>query len=172
MKLPSSKATTRPTKYLLSRSNRLLIETRESRNIQPDISGAAPVNLTGTVQGVWDQINSTWPGFPFSHIELASVKPRPMVPAAFMTKGSVKRYFWPITEVDRINKGIAYLRKVPGKPGLPPGPRQCGRVSCAWKSAICESAWQALLTRSLGRVVQRQRTQHGAEQLHRYELTN
>ncbi|KAJ0122472.1 hypothetical protein J7T55_002985 [Diaporthe amygdali] len=44
---------------------------------------------------------------------------------------SVKRYFWPITEVGRVNKGIAYLREVPDKPGLPPGPRQCGRVSCA-----------------------------------------
>jgi hypothetical protein len=34
------------------------------RTVQPDISGALPFNVTGTVQDVWKHINITWPGYP------------------------------------------------------------------------------------------------------------
>lgn len=32
--------------------------------------------------------------------------------------------------------GIKYLKGVPGKPVNGPGPGQCGRVSCSWRTAI------------------------------------
>lgn len=34
--------------------------------------------------------------------------------------------------------GIYYLRDIPGRPGMPPGPGACGRVSCSDASAICK----------------------------------
>lgn len=44
-----------------SHDQRLIHKTH--RTIQPDIPGATPLNLTGTVQEVWAQINTTWPGY-------------------------------------------------------------------------------------------------------------
>lgn len=35
---------------------------RVHRTIEPKITGATPLNLTGTVQEVWDQINNL-PGY-------------------------------------------------------------------------------------------------------------
>lgn len=50
--------------------------------------------------------------------------------------------------IDAIKQGVAYLRDVPGRPGMPPGPGSCGRVSCSDKSAICKSALHGSLLRS------------------------
>lgn len=49
--------------------------------------------------------------------------------------------------IDAIKQGVAYLRDVPGRPGMPPGPGSCGRVSCSDKSAICKSDLDGSLLR-------------------------
>lgn len=43
---------------------------------------------------------------------------------------------WPETDSIWIGYGIDYLRRVSGKPSNGPGPGNCGRVSCSFKSAI------------------------------------
>ncbi|PHH88399.1 hypothetical protein CDD83_7596 [Cordyceps sp. RAO-2017] len=43
---------------------------------------------------------------------------------------------WQPTSVQHVREGIGYLRKVRGQPGSEPGPSRCGRVSCAYNSAI------------------------------------
>lgn len=62
----------------------------------------------------------------------------PMPPRHNLTDGYLK--FGNQLDADRlsIREGVAYLRNVPGKPGMPPGPRVSGRVSCSVKSAICK----------------------------------
>ncbi|RCI13696.1 hypothetical protein L249_8213 [Ophiocordyceps polyrhachis-furcata BCC 54312] len=43
---------------------------------------------------------------------------------------------WSATPVRRIREGIRYLRRIRGQPKSQAGPAQCGRVSCAYDSAI------------------------------------
>jgi len=43
---------------------------------------------------------------------------------------------WATASLQRIKEGIDYLRGVPGKPVLGPGPGTCKRVSCSYNSAI------------------------------------
>lgn len=43
---------------------------------------------------------------------------------------------WQATSVRRVREGIGYLRRVRGQPNSQAGPSRCGRVSCAYNSAI------------------------------------
>ncbi|KAL1879287.1 hypothetical protein Daus18300_001867 [Diaporthe australafricana] len=87
--------------------------------IQPDIPGAAPFNLTGTVEDVWTHIKTTWPGYPPLDMDLAGVEIPPIISREYKNKtdGNVKCKFWTKTDEYRIGQGIDHLKKVPGKPG-------------------------------------------------------
>ncbi|KUI54747.1 hypothetical protein VP1G_02007 [Cytospora mali] len=126
-------------------------------NMQPNISGVEPFNITGTVQDAWRHINHTWPGYPLPKFNLTGNGPPPAshqppanlsIPATTVTPtavrqndaaretGTVKCWVWREAYEYFIAEGIAYLSDLPGKPSNGPGPGECGRVSCSWSSAI------------------------------------
>ncbi|KAH8764807.1 hypothetical protein F5883DRAFT_715448 [Diaporthe sp. PMI_573] len=106
--------------------------------VQPDISGALPFNVTGTVQDVWKHINTTWPGYPLPKMDWPPASWPPPRPDHNLTDGYLKCVYPFRMDARRsaIKEGISYLRQVPGRPGMPPGPGSCGRVSCSDQSAI------------------------------------
>ncbi|KAI9367243.1 hypothetical protein BJX61DRAFT_547663 [Aspergillus egyptiacus] len=89
---------------------------------------AAPLTLNGTIDDVHDQLRAINPNYD------EDWKDHPV------GSGIVRRYLDIRCEgyldavPDRIREGIEYLRKVKGRPSLPP--HTCGRVSCSWRSAI------------------------------------
>ncbi|KAK7745560.1 hypothetical protein SLS53_003060 [Cytospora paraplurivora] len=124
-------------------------------NLQSNISGFEPINVTGTVQDAWKVINYTWPGYPLpvlnatGHGNVTGPGPRPTsttanakVPTgvredeASRETGTVNCYTWPEANEGSIADGIDYLSLLPGKPSNGPGPSECGRVSCSWNAAI------------------------------------
>ncbi|KAF6790352.1 hypothetical protein CMUS01_16276 [Colletotrichum musicola] len=100
------------------------------------------LTLNGTIEEVNSQVLEINPDFEFnepSESELAALYDA----SAFekRTDFSGSHYMcdtrdWMPCYLSRIKKGIAHLRGTSGRPKNGPGPGNCGRVSCAGRSAI------------------------------------
>lgn len=108
--------------------------------------GGDKVVLRGTVEEVYAQLlerNPNWDiDFPPSAEDLSErdLSGEGFTPIEKRTNFAGSKYFcngrWPTTARARIVEGIAYLRRVGGKPRLRAGPGRCSRVSCSWNAAI------------------------------------
>ncbi|KAK1778640.1 hypothetical protein QBC45DRAFT_451462 [Copromyces sp. CBS 386.78] len=101
--------------------------------------GGPTVNIAGTVQDVYEQLEKVNPNFvsdfglddPDNSTSLAA----PVESRAYYIEAIHCDYFEYAT-ASAIREGIKYLNGVPGKPSNGPGPGNCGRVSCSYNSAI------------------------------------
>ena len=107
--------------------------------------GKPPVSLHGTVEHVIAQAQALNPKWNATILQPALEGLEPSE-ATINGRDSEKRRFgrtdysppqkWEACNGAKIETGIAYLRKVPGKPGAVPGPGACGIVSCSYHAAI------------------------------------
>lgn len=94
------------------------------------------LKLNGTIESIHEQLLAINPNY---EAEFAAL-PQDSGSLDKRTDFSTSKYTcfgrWRGADSAQIQKGIDYLRKVPGKPTNGPGPGNCGRVSCSWNSAI------------------------------------
>jgi hypothetical protein len=95
-----------------------------------------PYNLTGTVQEVHAQAVKLNPDFKLNNVsslDPSNDKRDLPKPTTLMTYNFPKD---PTAQCVPSLDGAYYLNRVPGTPTNGPGPGNCGRVSCAYNSAI------------------------------------
>lgn len=106
--------------------------------------GGPLANLSGTIEDVHDQLiqlNPTWDeeyapdlttDVDGSGTNVARLSRRTdFSGSAYLCRGR-----WPECPASTIVDGIRYLQRVSGRPTNGPGPGNCARVSCSYKSAI------------------------------------
>lgn len=102
--------------------------------------GGTTVKLTGTMESVHEQLLKINPNYEAEFEAAAPENDREGSELSKRTDFSTSKYtcFGPFRGAlsGDVQKGIDYLRKVPGKPTNGPGPGNCGRVSCSWNAAI------------------------------------
>ncbi|RDA89036.1 hypothetical protein CP532_0643 [Ophiocordyceps camponoti-leonardi (nom. inval.)] len=111
-----------------------------------DISPHGPsVTLSGSVEEVYHQVLQLNPQYEQNSSWLSTApKTQPSKLAQNTSPKHVTDWSlgatlcgrWSATPVRRVREGIRYLRRVRGQPKSQAGPAQCGRVSCAYDSAI------------------------------------
>lgn len=104
--------------------------------------GGKTVILNGTVEKVRDELvklNPNWDEDYAARTEPLAKRNDGFELAAradFTNARFFCRGRWPECPAPRISGGIAYLRRIQGRPTNGPGPGNCGRVSCSYQSAI------------------------------------
>ena len=96
------------------------------------------INITGTVEHVHSQLLKANPNY---DVDFASFREHPAVDTRSVEKrfGPVcggGGYNWQPADWPHILSNIDYLRTVPGKPTMGPGPGKCARVSCSYNDAV------------------------------------
>jgi hypothetical protein len=104
------------------------------------------VNLNGTIQEVHEELlklNPAWDDdYKNNTLELNSTISQRSASPNLSTRANFQdaAYFcggrWHDCDYLAILDGVRYLRQVQGRPRNGPGPGNCGRVSCSYKSAI------------------------------------
>lgn len=101
--------------------------------------GGPTVNITGTVENVYEELEKINPTF-VSDFRLDDPDNSPSLAAPVKSRGYTIQSFncnvYDYASLKAIQAGLVYLNGVPGKPSNGPGPGNCGRVSCSYNSAI------------------------------------
>ncbi|KAG6009925.1 hypothetical protein E4U21_000696 [Claviceps maximensis] len=111
------------------------------------LPGDTPINLTGTIEQVYAQIkdlNPRWAQDLERKRSLAAAAAAGNDQEAHLLARAepLKVYCssraekWGYAETEHVNRGIAYLSEIDGKPFNGPGPGMCARVSCAYRTSI------------------------------------
>lgn len=101
--------------------------------------GGSTVVLNGTVEKVLSQLREINPNYDNEFPTVVSAEQAAEeedTSSHLVKRGDVVCGKFPSAYQSDIDKGIKYLRTVPGKPQRGPGPGSCGQVSCSWSSAI------------------------------------
>ncbi|PFH59766.1 hypothetical protein XA68_11897 [Ophiocordyceps unilateralis] len=112
--------------------------------------GGRTVTLNGTIEEVYQQVVQLNPNYEqqSSTVTTSSSQKQSSTPSKVAQNASVMLAVdwnlatslcggkWQATSVRRVREGIGYLRRVRGRPSSLAGPSRCGRVSCAYNSAI------------------------------------
>ncbi|KAI3538717.1 hypothetical protein CABS01_13305 [Colletotrichum abscissum] len=114
------------------------------------------ITIKGTIQEVYATLGSLNP-------QMAQMNGFDLEAISNIARSDVeKRAKFPRVDCQSLEEGhtdmyettMEYLRRVPGKPKNSAGPRECGRVSCAWKSATwwCNDALEEKELSSFGEI--------------------
>ncbi|KAJ4418566.1 hypothetical protein N0V85_001399 [Neurospora sp. IMI 360204] len=98
------------------------------------------MNVTGTIQQVYDVLDKANPNFR-QDFGINNTADNSVLAATTESDSSYELQSLVCNVFDyaqrtATTKGIEYLKGVPGAPANGPGPGNCGRVSCAYESAI------------------------------------
>jgi hypothetical protein len=99
--------------------------------------GGSKVTVTGTVQDVVAQLSTINPNWKEDfNVTEPKVQERALNFPFTSVLCMIRLGEWGTANPYAIYDGINYLKGVPGRPTLGPGPGRCGRVSCSYNSAI------------------------------------
>ncbi|VBB79469.1 Putative protein of unknown function [Podospora comata] len=108
--------------------------------IKPDDPNGATVTVEGTIQQAIAKMDTDYPGW--NQTFQAGLGDVSYVSASLAALAALEGPTYDCKiKTDMANSlaikwGIHYLRAIPGKAKNGPGPKNCGRVSCSWDSAI------------------------------------
>ncbi|KAK4676496.1 hypothetical protein QC764_401053 [Podospora pseudoanserina] len=108
--------------------------------VKPDDPNDATVTVEGTIQQAIAKMDTGYPGW--NQTFQAGLGDVSYVSASLAALAALKdptydcKIKTDMANILAIKWGIHYLRAIPGKAKNGPGPKNCGRVSCSWDSAI------------------------------------